>query len=187
MPAPARLLLVDDEKSVTFTLSKVLENAGYGVLTASTIPEARTLIEKHAFEAAVLDLRLADGDGIEVMRILKASQPDCMAILLTGYASLESAIAAVRQGAYDYLMKPCDIEELKLTVKGAVERSAIARSLREQFHEEKTSHSRVRAYAEELEWRLNQVSGELDKKDRAPGAPKRRPAKTPGPKKPPSE
>ncbi len=163
MPPQARLLLVDDEQSVTFTLSKVLENAGYDVVTASNIAEAQTHIDTRSLSAAIVDLRLGEEDGIQVLRLLKASQPDCMAILLTGYASLESAVAAVREGAYDYLMKPCDIEELKLTVKGAVERSAIARSLREQFHEEKTAHSRVRAYAEELEWRLNQVSSEMDK------------------------
>ncbi len=123
MPAAAQLLLVDDERSVTFTLAKVLEQTGYGVSTASTLRGARLLINKRNFQAALVDLRLAAGDGLEVIRLLRASQPDCRAIVLTGSGSLESAIDALRQGVHDYLVKPCDIEELKLSVKGAVERS----------------------------------------------------------------
>ena len=77
----------------------------------------------------MLDLHLDDGEGIEVLAALQRHQPNCCAVILTGYASLESAVAAVRYGAHDYLMKPCDIGELLRTVERAVERAFRAKSV----------------------------------------------------------
>jgi len=128
MGDPARILVVDDEENVALTLGEVLKREGYHVHIAASPSEANALISKEEFDVALVDLRLGTSNGIDIIKTLRSQQPACVTIILTGYASLESAIEAIRQGAYDYLVKPCDLDELKLTVKGAVERGEMVRS-----------------------------------------------------------
>ena len=107
-----RLLIVDDDESVALTLKAVLEQDGQKASMANSIAEVSGLLKKEPYDVALVDLRLGEEDGIDVLKLLHGRQPDCVAIMLTGFASLESAVAAIRLGAYDYLMKPCDLEEL---------------------------------------------------------------------------
>src|SRR5438876_6442621 len=145
---PARLLLVDDEESVLLTLEAVLEREGYDVTTATSGHAAMGLVAGERFDAALLDIRLDDMDGIEILEAIHERQPDCAPIMLTGFASLESAVLAIRQGAYDYLMKPCDLNELKLTVGRAVERASLSRALRERLQELEQANSTIKRFAE---------------------------------------
>src|SRR3712207_6330560 len=119
---PARILVVDDEESVAVTMQAVLEQEGYRVWSATSATQARRLFGQEELDVVLLDLRVDTTDGIDLMRELRGRQPDCVPIMLTGYASLESAVRAIREGAYDYLVKPCDLDELKLTIARAVER-----------------------------------------------------------------
>src|SRR5205085_6848749 len=119
--ASARLLVVDDEESVALTVSEVLRQEGYEVETASSGNEAIALLTDSEFDLVLTDLHMEIGDGLSVLTEVRRRAPLTISIVLTGFASVESAIAALRQGAYDYLIKPCIIDDLKMTVRRGVE------------------------------------------------------------------
>jgi signal transduction histidine kinase len=117
----ARLLVVDDEESVALTISEILRQEGFLVDTASSGSEATARIQETEYDLVLTDLRMENGDGISVVTDVRRLSPLTIAVVLTGFASVESAIASLRQGAYDYLIKPCNIDDLKHTVKRGVE------------------------------------------------------------------
>src|SRR5918992_5899247 len=108
-PAPdgARLLVVDDEENLRITTAAILEQEGYTVETASSGNEAVTLLEGAEFDLVLTDLHMEGGDGLSVLSEIRRRAPLTISVVLTGFASVESAIAALQQGAYDYLVKPC--------------------------------------------------------------------------------
>ncbi|HZB43781.1 MAG TPA: ATP-binding protein, partial [Pyrinomonadaceae bacterium] len=112
-----RLLVVDDEESVAITVSEVLRLEGFEVDTAVSGADAATHLGRRPYDLVLTDLHMEEGDGISVLEEVRRVSPMTISIVLTGFASVESAIAALRKGAYDYLVKPCIIEELKLTVR----------------------------------------------------------------------
>jgi DNA-binding NtrC family response regulator len=114
-----RVLLVDDEERFAQTLSKRLTERGLSVLTASRGREALELMEDHVFDVVVLDVKMPGMDGVETLREAKKVQPLTEVILLTGHASVDSAIEGMRLGAFEYLMKPCEIEELMAKIEEA--------------------------------------------------------------------
>lgn len=116
-----RILLVDDEENMRKSLGALLRREGYCVETASTGGEATRLAEKRSFALLVIDLKLGEMDGIETYLRIKKGSPRTLAIIITGHASMESAIEAIRAGAYDYLVKPFRFEEMLLTVKRALD------------------------------------------------------------------
>jgi len=126
-PAPARggrrhrLLVVDDEESVRVTTAAILEQEGYHVETAADGAEALQLAARGTFDLVLTDLRMEDMDGITLLHELQTRHPNVVTIVLTGYASIESSIDALRQGVYDYLVKPCVVDDLKRTVRRALE------------------------------------------------------------------
>lgn len=116
MPHPPCVLVVDDNAAFLDNLHELLGDAGYAVTGATTCRQAR----EHAqagFDVALVDLRLPDGEGTALARELKAQAPDSEVVLLTGFATLETAVEAVRAGACAYLMKPCAPGELLLTLE----------------------------------------------------------------------
>ena len=119
--APRRVLVVDDEESVRVTTAAILEQDGYEVGTASNGREALAKADAGHYDLVPTDLRMDDMDGITLLHELRSRHPEVAAVVLTGYASIESSIDALRQGAYDYLVKPCVVEDLKRTVRRAVE------------------------------------------------------------------
>ncbi|MBI4219832.1 MAG: response regulator [Chloroflexi bacterium] len=129
MADKARILIVDDDVNVSVTLQAVLEEEGYDVATADGNGAARKTIASSEFDAAIIDLRLNDGNGMDLLGVLKERQPYCAPVMLTGYASLESAISAIRFGVYDYLVKPCDLNDLRASIRNALQRSSILRNL----------------------------------------------------------
>ena len=126
MKKTPHLLVVDDDANVAFTLQAFLESEGYTVKTASDPQEMENMLPHENFDVAIVDLRLGDSSGMSVLKTLRKEQSQCAVIILTGYASVESAVDALRQGAYDYLMKPCDLDELKLTVEAAMVQGPMA-------------------------------------------------------------
>jgi len=104
-----RLLLVDDEVGYLEVLRKRLTRRGLSVSTASSGSEAILALRQHQFDVAVLDLKMEDMDGIEVLRIFKKMDPDLAVIMLTGHGSEQAARDGMALGAYDYLTKPCDL------------------------------------------------------------------------------
>lgn len=107
-----RLLLVDDEVGFADILAKRLGKRGMIVTPAYTGTEAIKAIRKRDFDVAVLDLKMEDMDGIEVLKIFKKAYPEMAVIMLTGHGSEQAARDGIAHGAFDYLTKPCELEDL---------------------------------------------------------------------------
>lgn len=116
-----RVLVVDDEESVRITTAAILEQEGYEVSTAESGREALAMAARAHYDLVLTDLRMDDMDGMTLLHELQARHPNVVTVVLTGYASIESSIDALRQGVYDYLVKPCMVEDLKRTVRRALE------------------------------------------------------------------
>jgi DNA-binding NtrC family response regulator len=119
-PERIRLLLVDDEVAFTTVMAKRLSRRGLDVTSAFSGSEAIQAMRKSEFDAAVLDLKMEDMDGIEVLKIFKKMDPDMPVIMLTGHGSEKSASEGMEYGAYDYLFKPFEFEELLKKIREAV-------------------------------------------------------------------
>ncbi len=117
----SRLLVVDDDENVRITTAAILEQEGYAVETASDGREALERVARADFDLVLTDLRMEDMDGITLLHELQTRHPSIVTVVLTGYASIESSIDALRQGVYDYLVKPCVVDDLKRTVGRALE------------------------------------------------------------------
>jgi CheY-like chemotaxis protein/anti-anti-sigma regulatory factor len=118
---PHAVLVVDDEENVRVTTAAILEQEGYRVETASDGREALEKVARGHFDMVLTDLRMDDMDGMTLLNELHVHHPNLVTVVLTGYASIESSIDALRQGVYDYLVKPCVIDDLKRTVRRAIE------------------------------------------------------------------
>ena len=135
MPEQPKVLVVDDEESVVVTIKAILQLDGYQVATTTSGARAREMVREVEYDLVLTDLRLEDGDGLDVLKAVRDNYPDTVTIMLTGYASLESAIQALRAGAYDYLVKPSEVEELRATVARGLERRRLGQELRERVAE----------------------------------------------------
>lgn len=117
------ILVVDDELAVHDVLKVVLKRAGFNVFPADTLATARALMAGQRFDCALVDKNLPDGSGLELIKELKASQPDCTSLVMTAYPNAESILEALKLGAIDYLEKPFpSLKVVQEKVKGAVER-----------------------------------------------------------------
>ncbi len=106
------LLIVDDDKPFGERLARAMASRGFVAQTASTVAEGMASIGQRPPAFAVIDLRLADGSGLDVMRALKTRRPDSRAIILTGYGAIATAVTAVKLGAFDYIAKPVNADEI---------------------------------------------------------------------------
>lgn len=116
-----RLLLVDDEKAYVDVLSNRLNKRGFEVTKSFSGTEALQKMRGHEFDVAVLDLKMADMDGIEVLKIIKLIDPQMQVIMLTGHGSATACKQGLEQGAFDYLTKPCELEDLVKKIQAAFE------------------------------------------------------------------
>jgi len=123
------VLVVDDEKLIRFTLRESLAAEGYVVHEAADVEEARTVFARQHIDCVVLDHRLPDGDGLELLQGFKQAAPDVPVILMTAYANVQKAVEAIRQGAYTYLHKPFETDELVLNVRSALETTRLRREV----------------------------------------------------------
>lgn len=122
MTSQARILIVDDDPSIRMTLKEVLARESYQVFSAESGEEALRLLHGAGFDLALLDLKMNGMDGLSLMREIRRRAPSTGVIMLTGYATLESAIGALREGAHDYLLKPCEPDVLKVSVREGVKK-----------------------------------------------------------------
>ncbi|HEY8860560.1 MAG TPA: response regulator [Candidatus Limnocylindria bacterium] len=156
-----RVLIVDDEESVTVTMAAILEMDGYSVATALRADDALTQIEAEEFDLVLTDLRLDDFDGMDVLAAARRKSPETVGIVLTGYASLESAVKALREGAYDYMLKPADVEELRATVARGIERRKLGEQLRARVADLESANRTINELNEGLQGRVAQATAEL--------------------------
>lgn len=115
------LLLVDDEVGFVDVLGKRMRKRGLNVTTATSGTEGIQTLRGQDFDVAVVDLKLEDMDGIEVLEIFKKMVPEMPVIMLTGHGSEQAAREGMAQGAFDYLLKPCDLDDLLAKIRQAVE------------------------------------------------------------------
>lgn len=122
---PYHILVVDDENTLRHFLRLNLQDQGYEVTEAADGQTALRLIDQHTFDVALVDLRLTDMDGLDIMRRLRQVSPKTSVIILTAYATLDSSIEALRQGAHDYLIKPFETADLLTSVADGIARQAV--------------------------------------------------------------
>jgi len=123
--AKARILVVDDEKSMRDLLSITLAKEGYDVLTAAGGEPAIEALHRESVDAVITDLRMPKVDGLQVLRVAKEISPDMAVIVITAVASTETAVEAMKLGAYDYITKPFKLDEVNLIVRNALERKRL--------------------------------------------------------------
>jgi DNA-binding NtrC family response regulator len=142
----ARILVVDDDETIRTTMKAILEDEGYLVDLASNGEEAIQLTMKKTYNVALLDIRLPDMEGVELLKLMRDSIPRTRKVMVTGYPSMQNAIAALNKNADAYLLKPIDIEKLLNLVKEQLE---------SQENERKFSEQKV---AEFIESRVKEMS-----------------------------
>jgi DNA-binding NtrC family response regulator len=133
-----KILLVDDDPLVLSGFEEILQREGFDVVSIGNGQEALRQIETTSFDLILTDLVMRDVQGLTILKKAQERQPDAVVIVITGFASINSAIDALRLGAYDYLMKPCEDSELILRVRRGLERIQLQRDLRaRELQEEK--------------------------------------------------
>lgn len=121
------VLLVDDEKDFLEAMAQRMTDRGMEVTTATSAQEAIDMIEKYSFDAIILDFQMPGMDGMEALKSIKAKRPESQIILLTGYATVEKGVEAMKIGATDFIEKPADLEALTKKIRKAkTERMLIA-------------------------------------------------------------
>jgi DNA-binding response OmpR family regulator len=150
-----QILVIDDEKTLRYFLRLHLQEQGYQVTEASDGKTALKLISKNDFDVALVDLRLTDMHGLDIVRHLRQVAPKTSVIILTAHASLDSAIEALRQGANDYLTKPFDTTELMASVADSIARRSVDFSTPQKSEE---------TVLEVMDLTLNQANRQVSRK-----------------------
>ena len=144
----ARILVVDDDENIRKVLTMILEDEGYAVDTAETAKKAIEKTRKNFYNLALIDIRLPDMEGIELLTKIKDTTPKMRKIIITGYPTLQNAIEAVNRGADAYILKPFDVNKVLATIK---------EQLRKQEEEKRYSQEKV---AEFIETRVKELEVE---------------------------
>jgi DNA-binding NtrC family response regulator len=125
----AKILVVDDDKALADNLVEYLSKLGYQAAPAYGGREALTMFEQGDFQLVITDLKMPEMDGMELLEAVKALDRRVVVMVITGYGTIESAVAALKKGAYDYIPKPFQMDELEVIVNRALERHTIFRQL----------------------------------------------------------
>lgn len=120
MPYQASILVADDEESLRLVLQTALEKVGYTVDTADNGREALRLTQEKNYDVAILDIRMPELNGLQAFHKIHALKPDLPVILMTAFGSSEIAVEAMKQGAFDYIPKPFNLDEVKIIVTRAI-------------------------------------------------------------------
>ncbi len=146
MKQSAYMLLVDDEEELRSTLQEALELSRFHVMTASNAMRAKDAMENGKFDIAILDIRLPDGNGLDLLKTFKEADPDMGVILITGYSEVESAVQAIELGADDFLKKPFEPNELIVRVQELLKKRQLKqenKKLKQEIRSSKSSHGLI--------------------------------------------
>ncbi len=132
MDKPHRILIIDDDENIRKVLQTILEDEGYAVETADTAKKGIERSEKAFFNLALIDVRLPDMEGIELLTKLRDTKPKIRKIIVTGYPTLQNAVAAVNKGADGYIMKPFDVEKILATIKDQLKKQEEEKTFSEE-------------------------------------------------------
>ena len=150
MDSEARILIVDDDENIRKVLMAILEDKGYNMEAVGTAREAIKKTEKECYNLALIDIRLPDMEGIDLLTKIRDTTPRMRKIIITGYPTLQNAVDAVNRGADAYIMKPFDVERVLIT---------ISEQLRKQEQEKKYSQDKV---AEFIQTRVRELDLEKE-------------------------
>jgi DNA-binding NtrC family response regulator len=148
MQKPARILIIDDDENIRKVLQTILEDEGYQVETAETAKQGIEKSEKSFYNLSLIDVRLPDMEGIELLTKLRETKPKMRKIIVTGYPTLQNAVSAVNNGADGYVLKPFDVEKILVTIK---------EQLQKQAEEKEYSEEKI---AEFIETRVKELDAE---------------------------
>lgn len=143
-PQPLQILVVDDDKRMRSVLKSLLAEEGHEATACADGLEAISRCGKTAFDMVITDLIMPGASGIDVLKACRKSHPETLVVLITGFASLETAIQAIREGAYDYITKPFKMEEMKIVVKNAGEQIRLLRENRRLLGELQEAYEQIR-------------------------------------------
>lgn len=124
-----QILVVDDDQAIRWTLREALQSWGFEPVETGTVAEAVKQFKTDLPAAVLLDIDLPDGSGLDVLREIKREDPDAFVIMITGNAQIENTISALRGGAYDFITKPINLEELRVTIRNAIEAKHLRREV----------------------------------------------------------
>jgi len=154
MPAAINILVVDDNIATLKTLSAALEEMGYVITMSGSGLEAKALIEKQPFNIVIVDIKLPDISGLEILETVKELNPEAAVIMITGHASIETAVGAINEGAYAYILKPVAMTGLENVIKNALREQQLLAENRQLVENLQQSNKRL----EEANSALEQVS-----------------------------
>jgi DNA-binding NtrC family response regulator len=137
------LLIVDDDEVMRETLSDVLRKKGYEVFVASSGNDALSAIRKNIIDLIVLDMRLPDLDGLEVLKRVKEFDTEILVIMMTAYSDVQTAVSAMKSGAYHYINKPFELEELKLLIEKGLETKSLINEVRRLRRQQKGDYQNI--------------------------------------------
>jgi len=126
MTAKARILVVDDERSMQEFLEIFFRREGYHVVTAGDLETARAHLEEDEFDVVITDIQMPGGSGLDLLRAAHEVSPESIVIMITAFASTETAIGAMKEGAYDYITKPFKVDEIRIVVEKALEKKLLS-------------------------------------------------------------
>jgi two-component system response regulator PilR (NtrC family) len=124
MQKPARILIIDDDENIRKVLQTILEDEGYYIETAETAKKGIEKSEESFYNLALIDIRLPDMEGIELLTKLRETKPKMRKIIVTGYPTLQNAVSAVNKGADGYVLKPFDVEKILAAIKEQLQKQA---------------------------------------------------------------
>ena len=125
------ILVVDDDDAIRWTLKEALQSWGFNPIEAATVAEGTQVFNSFLPAAVLLDIDLPDGSGLDVLREIKSENPDAIVIMITGNVHIDNTISALRGGAYDFISKPINLEELRVTIRNAIEALQLRREVKQ--------------------------------------------------------
>lgn len=140
------ILIVDDDEVMRETLSDVLKRGEYEVYSVGSGVETLSVIRKNIIDLVLLDMRLPDGDGLELLKKIKEFDTEILVIIMTAYSDIQTAVSAMKSGAYHYINKPFDLEELKLLIEKGLETKSLINEVRRLHRQQKEGNQKSQIY-----------------------------------------
>ena len=140
------ILIVDDDEVMQETLSDVLRKRGYEIFSVGSGNGALPMIKKNVIDLILLDMRLPDIDGLEVLKKIKEFDTEILVIMMTAYSDVQTAVSAIKSGAYDYINKPFELEELKLLIEKGLEMKSLINEVRRLHRQQKENYQNSHIY-----------------------------------------
>ena len=144
-----KILIIDDEKAVADILEDFLSDKGKSIDTCYDGLTGIECIQNNLYDLIIVDLVMPKVGGLDILRYAKKTNPDVLVIIITGHASLETAVMAIKEGAYDYIRKPCKLEEIRIVVENAIDKIKLFRENRELIEKLQDAYNELKVYKQE--------------------------------------